>query len=160
MARSIGATPYPRSMLTCHSCLNFTSTSVSDCSVAHGPSIFHFETGKLHRLRLINAGAEGLQRFSIDNHTLTVIANDFVPIVPYETDVVSLGTGQRVDVIVRATGSASGAFWMRSDISALCAGTNQPHALAVIHYPDASASKIPTSTSHVVEDIACVNVST
>jgi FtsP/CotA-like multicopper oxidase with cupredoxin domain len=44
-------------------------------------SQFRFTTGKTHRLRLINAGAEALQRFSIDGHTLTVIANDFVPVV-------------------------------------------------------------------------------
>jgi hypothetical protein len=29
---------------------------------------------------LINAGSEGIQRFSIDGHNMTVIANDFVPI--------------------------------------------------------------------------------
>lgn len=56
-----------------------------------GMSKFRFKKGKVHRLRLINAGAEGLQRFSIDGHTLTVIANDFVPVKPYTTKVVTLG---------------------------------------------------------------------
>ncbi len=46
-----------------------------------GISKFKFTTGMTHRLRLINAGAEGLQRFSIDGHQMTIIANDFVPIV-------------------------------------------------------------------------------
>lgn len=56
-----------------------------------GMSKFRFKKGKVHRLRLINAGAEGLQRFSIDGHLLTVIANDFVPVQPYTTKVVTLG---------------------------------------------------------------------
>jgi hypothetical protein len=34
---------------------------------------------------LINAGAEGIQKFSLDGHTMTVIANDFVPVLPYQT---------------------------------------------------------------------------
>lgn len=51
------------------------------CTNNAGISKFKFTTGKTHRLRLINAGSEGIQRFSIDGHNLTVIANDFVPIV-------------------------------------------------------------------------------
>ena len=39
----------------------------------------------------------------IDNHTLTVIAMNFVPIVPHETTVLSIGMGQRYDIIVNAT---------------------------------------------------------
>jgi len=56
-----------------------------------GLSKFRFQKGKTHRLRLINAGAEGIQRFSIDGHNMTVIANDFVPVQPYTTQVVTLG---------------------------------------------------------------------
>lgn len=53
----------------------------STCTNNAGLSKFKFTTGKTYRLRLINAGSAGLQRFSIDGHNLTVIANDFVPIV-------------------------------------------------------------------------------
>lgn len=51
------------------------------CSSNAGISQFTFQKGKKHRLRLINSGAEGIQRFSIDEHEMVVIANDFVPIV-------------------------------------------------------------------------------
>jgi FtsP/CotA-like multicopper oxidase with cupredoxin domain len=66
--------------------MNFNCSTVSagdntTCNSNAGLSKFKFTKGKTHRLRLINAGAEGFQRFSIDEHTLTVIANDFVPIV-------------------------------------------------------------------------------
>jgi FtsP/CotA-like multicopper oxidase with cupredoxin domain len=50
-----------------------------------GLTSFQFTPGKKHRLRLINAGAEGTQKFTIDGHSMTVIANDFVPVLPYET---------------------------------------------------------------------------
>ena len=69
-------------------------TDGTPCTNNAGLSKFQFTTGKTHRLRLINAGAEAIQKFSIDGHKLTVIANDFVPIQPYETEIVTLGVSQ------------------------------------------------------------------
>lgn len=74
--------------------MDFDCSKVTDgtpCTSGAGLAKFKFQSGKTRRLRLINAGAEGIQRFSIDNHTMTVKANDFVPIVPYDTNVVTLG---------------------------------------------------------------------
>lgn len=123
------------------------------CTPRAGWSKFKFQKGKTHRLRLINAGAEGLQRFSIDGHMLTVIANDFVPIVPYNTKVVTLGIGQRADVLVTANvGSFTDAFWMRSNISQICSLTKQPYALAAIYYDYANTNNAPTSTPWDVPD--------
>ena len=68
-----------------------TVASGQQCTPNAGIAKFKFTAGKTHRLRLINAGAEGIQRFTIDNHTMTVIANDFVPVQPYQTNVVTLG---------------------------------------------------------------------
>ena len=65
-------------------------TDGTPCTNNAGLSKFKFTTGKKHRLRLINAGGEAIQKFSIDGHTLTIIANDFVPIKPYETEIVTL----------------------------------------------------------------------
>jgi FtsP/CotA-like multicopper oxidase with cupredoxin domain len=56
------------------------------CKDGAGLASTKFTAGKVHRLRLINAGAEGMQKFSIDGHNLTVVANDFVPIIPYTTE--------------------------------------------------------------------------
>ena len=69
-------------------------TDGTPCANNAGLSKFQFTTGKKHRLRLINAGAEAIQKFSIDGHKLTVIANDFVPIEPYETEIATLGVRQ------------------------------------------------------------------
>lgn len=73
-----------------------------------------FEAGKRYRLRLVNTGADNHMRFMIDNHTLEVISTDFVPIVPYNTTNLSIGLGQRYDVIVQAKEQTSGNFWLRA----------------------------------------------
>ena len=59
---------------------------------AHAPySKYRVQPGKTYKLRLINSGAGGIQYFSIDQHELTIVANDFVDVVPYKTKVVTLG---------------------------------------------------------------------
>lgn len=142
--------------------MNYNCSLVTDgtpCTDNAGLSKFQFSTGKTYRLRLINAGAEGIQKFSIDGHKLTIIANDFVQIQPYETEIVTLGVGQRSDVIVHASGDASESYWMRSTISN-CSNSIQPDALAVIYYPEAPEHKKPTSTAWVDNTSECANVST
>jgi FtsP/CotA-like multicopper oxidase with cupredoxin domain len=54
-----------------------------------------FTEGTSYRLRLVNAACDTHFKFSIDNHTLTVIANDLVPITPYKTNVLNLGMGKK-----------------------------------------------------------------
>ncbi|KAL8960907.1 MAG: hypothetical protein Q9193_002460 [Seirophora villosa] len=74
--------------------MNFNCSGVHDgrpCTNAAPLARFKFKTGNTHRLRLINAGAAGQQLFSIDEHEMTVIANDFVPVEPYTTKTVFLG---------------------------------------------------------------------
>ncbi|KAG9236721.1 Cupredoxin [Amylocarpus encephaloides] len=95
---------------------------------------FRFSPGKVHRLRLINAGAEGTQKFSLDGHDMKVIANDFVPIIPYDTKVVTLGIGQRTDVLVTGLKNYSGAYIMRSSIDAPCSLSLNPDATAIVYY--------------------------
>ena len=140
--------------------MDFNCSLVTDgtpCVNNAGLSKFQFKKGKKHRLRLINASAEGIQKFSIDGHKLTVMANDFVPIKPYETEIVTLGVGQRSDVIVEASGDAHSAYWMRSTISN-CSEANQPDAQAIIYYDNAPKDKKPTTTAWVDTTSECANV--
>ncbi|MCJ1459684.1 hypothetical protein MMC28_010063 [Mycoblastus sanguinarius] len=139
--------------------MDFNCSLVTDgtpCTNNAGLSEFNFKPGKKYRLRLINASAEGIQKFSIDGHKMTVMANDFVPIQPYETEIVTLGVGQRSDVIVQAIGNGTSSYWMRSTISN-CSNTIQPDALAVIHYPNAPKHVKPTSTAWVDDTVECSN---
>lgn len=121
------------------------------CTPNAGLSTFNFVSGKKYRLRLINSGAEAVQKFSIDNHTMTVIANDFTEIQPYETDVITLGVGQRSDIIVEATGNYGDAVWMRSNIAVQCSLVDgiSPNAVAVIYYEGADTNSVPTTVSTV-----------
>ena len=134
------------------------------CSSDAGLASFTFEAGKTHRLRLINTGAEGVQHFSIDSHTLTVIAYDFIPIEAYDTKVVTLGIGQRADVLVIAdavTGAAAAnaSFWMRSNI-ATCSTAKQPYARAAVFYVQPPASDSNTQTSSVTPAVGVSTVAT
>ena len=127
----------------------------SKCTNNAGVSKFNFTAGRTHRLRLINAGAEGYQQFSIDGHEMTVIANDFVQVQPYQTNVVTLGVGQRTDVLVNATMNATSAVYMRSNIT--CVGAHNPEAVAIIYYNKANTkTAIPTSKPQTYT-VGCAN---
>ena len=138
-------------------CANATGL---ECTPNAGISKFYFESGKSYRLRLINGGAEGIQKFSIDGYKLKVIANDFVPLAPYKTDVVTLGIGQRTDIVVKANGKPTDAVWMRSTLgkSAFAGGCTlndgiSPEAVAAIYYENADTSAIPATTSSIADSV-------
>ena len=131
---------------------NCTRTNLT-CHEGAGLAKFQFQSGKKHRLRLINSGAEAIIQFSIDNHKLTVIANDFVPVQPYTVDVVSLVVGQRMDVIVEATGQPTDAVWLRAFSSPVCSdiGLDYITALGAIYYENASTIARPTTNTTVTQ---------
>jgi FtsP/CotA-like multicopper oxidase with cupredoxin domain len=52
-----------------------------------------FTPGQKHRLRLVNSGTDVFFKVMVDGHTMTVMAADFVPIVPYQTQVLNIGIG-------------------------------------------------------------------
>ena len=133
-------------------CSTVAAGDTTPCTNNAGVSKFKFTTGKTHRLRLINTGSVGVQRFSIDAHNMTVIAQDFVPITPYTTNVVTLGVGQRVDVLVTANaGNAKSSYWMRSNQTS-CSLANQPYAVAAVFYDQADQTVSPTSQAWNVPD--------
>ena len=68
-----------------------STTTTGLCVNNAGLSKFRFTSGKKYRLRLINTGVQAVQKFSIDNHKMTIIANDFIPVEPYEATIVTLG---------------------------------------------------------------------
>lgn len=70
------------------------STTGARCTNNAGVSKFQFTSGKKHKLRLINTGTAGIQKFSIDNHKLSVTANDMIQIQPYTTEIVTLAVSR------------------------------------------------------------------
>lgn len=107
---------------------------------------FNFVSGKTYRIRLINTSSASVQKFSIDGYTMTIFANDFVPVVPYDTQLVTLAVGQRTDVIVKATGKPTDAVWMRGYRPPSCGPSNGGELVtAAIFYEDADRSQPPTT---------------
>ncbi|KAF4581095.1 multicopper oxidase [Ophiocordyceps camponoti-floridani] len=53
-------------------------------------------SGKSYRLRFVNAAINTHFKFMLDNHTVTVISSDFIPVKPYDTKVVDIAIGQHL----------------------------------------------------------------
>ncbi|KKY25837.1 putative laccase-1 precursor [Diplodia seriata] len=106
------------------------------------------EKGQSYRLRVANVGTNDYYHFSIDGHNLTVISSDFVPVVPFTTSSVSIGVGQRYDVIINADQDID-KYWIRSDPDGTCSNNgNAGNIKAVLAYNMAPGSAEPTSTRH------------
>ena len=121
-------------------------TNGSPCTIIPYAS-WKVEPGKTYRARFVNTGSSSFETISIDNHTMTIIANDFIPIQPYKADFVKLAVGQRTDIIFTATGSAGEAFWIRAFNDPACADTLPAAAegKGILAYPDADISIEPTT---------------
>jgi FtsP/CotA-like multicopper oxidase with cupredoxin domain len=76
---------------------------------------------------------------------------DFVPIVPYTTDQISIGMGQRYDVIVNAS-ETSGDFWLRAIPQESCSDNdNVDNILGIVRY-DSSSTADPTTSAYTYTD--------
>lgn len=111
----------------------------------------NFESGKSYRLRLVNTAIDTLFRFGIDNHTLTVISTDLVPIVPYEAEMINVAIGQRYDVIVTAD-QDPGNYWMRAYPQITCSSNEMSlNIQGIITYDDLDVED-PTTSSWGYDD--------
>jgi len=125
----------------------WNNNGASSTTVGYRLEAATFTSGQSYLLRIVNVAIQSTFAFSIDGHSLTVISSDFVPIVPYTTDVLFINIGQRYQVIVNAN-QASGNYWMRADNQQSCANMIQNRDVkAIIRYSDAPTGVDPTSTS-------------
>jgi FtsP/CotA-like multicopper oxidase with cupredoxin domain len=93
-----------------------------------------FQPGKTHLIRVVNTAIQSTFKFHIDGHKFTVISADFVPIVPYETDILNVNIGQRYNILVKAD-QKPGDYWMRSDNQQACAQLHNSRDIkGVVHY--------------------------
>lgn len=138
---------------TAENCLiNGTNTWTNDDGSVVGSRFeTNFVAGTRYRIRLVNGAADTHFRFTIDNHDLEVISTDLVPIAPYTTTSVSIGMGQRYDVIVTASES-SGNFWMRAIPQQACSDNdNVDNILGIVRY-DSSSTADPTTSPYALDD--------
>jgi len=100
--------------MNCSNLANYPTSPINaKCVPDAGLAQFKVQSGKKILFRLINTAAEAVLFVSIDGHQLEVIAQDFVPLVPYNTSYVTLAVGQRSDVIFYATGAPTDSVWLR-----------------------------------------------
>jgi FtsP/CotA-like multicopper oxidase with cupredoxin domain len=113
------------------------------------------EEGEIHRIRIVNGAADSHFDFMIDNHTLQVIATDFVPIEPYYTDVLSIGMGQRYDVLVTANMSdVANDFWIRAIPDSSCSeNDNTDDIKGILHY--GSSTETPSTSAWTYDANDC-----
>ncbi|KAH6615545.1 lcc2, laccase [Chaetomium sp. MPI-SDFR-AT-0129] len=138
-------------------------TNTYDCSGSTDPKCagqgkkfeMVFKQGERYLLRLINVAVDGVFQFSIDGHSLEVIAHDLVPVERYTTDSIQIAIGQRYDVIVEAN-AEPGNYWLRSGwIESCLANSNADGITGIVRY-DASSTDEPTSESTVTVSKSCL----
>jgi hypothetical protein len=109
---------------------------------------------KRYLLRLINTSFDTTFVFSIDNHNLTIIGADFVPIHNYSNTSVLIGIGQRYHVVVEANPIANASqpvpkdwnFWMRTYVAGCSTAPNNSEYMlnGILRY-DSSSTALPSS---------------
>lgn len=64
------------------------------------PKVLTVRRAERVRLRLMNPAAETIFRFAVDGHPLTVTHTDGLPVEPVEVDTLTIGMGERYDVLL------------------------------------------------------------
>ncbi|KAE8154061.1 Cupredoxin [Aspergillus avenaceus] len=121
-------------------------------------------TGKRYRIHLVNTAINTHFKFSINNHNITVIASDFVPIVPFTTNNIPIGMGQRYDIIIK-TDQPVDNYWLRAVPQSYCTDiVAADNIKGILHYSGADSTTDPSTTkwnynSHVYcEDMPMSNL--
>lgn len=76
--------------------------------------IYEVERSKNYRFRLIHTGVQYAFKFSINDHSLTVMATDGYIIQPVEVDYIALHSGERYDFLLEAN-QGRGDYWMKAE---------------------------------------------
>jgi Multicopper oxidase len=135
--------------------LFFNGTNINPNGTGGSYAKVELTPGKRHRLRLINPSVDNSFTVSIVGHSMTVIANDFVPVNAFTTSSLFLGVGQRYDVTIDAS-QPVGNYWINATFSGtgVCGASNNPHPAAILAYSGAG-SGLPTNRGTPPPDSFC-----
>lgn len=107
--------------------------------LADAAPTFEVRSGERVRLRLLNPSGATTFRFAVAGHPLTVTHADGRPVRPIEVDSLTLGMGERYDVIVQA--DRPGAWAM---VAQPVKEVDVPAGRAVLRYREARARRDPS----------------
>ncbi|KAL9111224.1 MAG: hypothetical protein Q9227_004302 [Pyrenula ochraceoflavens] len=134
---------------------------VYDCdsgndTLCSGQSEFYeavFERGTSYKIGLLNSATLLTYSFYIDGHSFSVISADFVPIKPYVTSVLNIGSGQRYEIVVNANASVTNGtgFWIHAQYCGLPSLLDS--RIGIIRYGVNGTSEPPASQSYL--DFGC-----
>ena len=140
----------------------------SSLAAVPNTTTLNFVHGTKYLLRVINAAYGSHFVFSIDNHLLTVVSADFVPIENYTTESIFVGIGQRYNVIVEANPSTNGSnpiptdnnFWIRMFVVDSCFGGNGPPGgnyteIGIVRYDSTSTTDPQSSQWPEMDTTTC-----
>jgi hypothetical protein len=119
-------------------------------------------------MRIINTSFQTTFVFSIDNHLLTIVEADFVPISPYVNNSILVGIGQRYNVIVEAKPQLDplnpiplpkdGNYWIRTFViqcfADMAPGSPGYEETGILRY-NSSSTADPTSSQWTDISLAC-----
>ncbi|XP_003391661.2 PREDICTED: laccase-15-like, partial [Amphimedon queenslandica] len=90
--------------------------------------------GSVYRFRLIGAQSLYAYRFSIDRHTLTVIATDGQFVVPIEVDFIIIHSGERYDFLLQTKNDTSQNDYLIRVVTLEVNSDQESVAEAILHY--------------------------
>ncbi len=112
-------------------------------------ALWKVKSGKKYLFRLINSASQNMFSVHFDNHKMTVISTDLVPITPYQTEWLNIGIGQRYSVIVEMNQPTAGYFLRavtQTGCPSGCANNGLGKANGIFAYEGADLT-LPTSTA-------------
>ncbi|CAG8442438.1 3649_t:CDS:2 [Acaulospora colombiana] len=129
---------------------------------------YKVKKGKRYRFRIINMSAMSQFWVSIDEHPLTIIEIDGIPIHPATVKMLPINIAQRYSVIVSAN-QPIGNYWIRAHLSNCSLPVNNAtinvnspifkndNITGILHYDDAPFI-IPTSEGYHTSEFNCYDV--
>ncbi|XP_076471477.1 uncharacterized protein LOC143301231 [Babylonia areolata] len=119
-----------------------------DSNLTHAqtpPEVVHVRKGERYRLRFISASPACPLQVSVDQHQLTVISVDGMPVVPRVLDAFIIHPGERYDVVLNAQGAVTN-YWLRVLGLGDCEGP-KANGMAVVRYEGAGQEDPPGDPS-------------
>jgi FtsP/CotA-like multicopper oxidase with cupredoxin domain len=104
---------------------------------AQAPAVFATKRGDRVRLRILNPSGATTYRVAIAGHRMTVVSTDGQPVEPLVVDALTIGMGERCDVLIETTNPGA---WT---VMAVSVDSDLPPARAVLRYLDAAAAVPP-----------------
>jgi len=123
--------PEPSSILI-NGCTYGSSGAAADAK-CNGYEVINVEPNKVYRFRVIGIGDDSMLKFSVANHSLTIIEVDGSLVDPVVTDHLEINPGQRYSVLVKTNQNPHN-YIIKSE---MIPGPGPDNGIAILHYKGA-----------------------